>query len=161
MNKIIHVLLNTNITTSIYKHHKDDIIKAFKNISSLLNNNPQMFDTPASMTPKTVNANGPRTWIPDKKRYEHANIHDEPQHITGGPRVHTDYILVENDEVRILGNKKTNKMVEKRRTIPITYPTGIGILPPPTNMPLVSDPSPTKPQKNQSTTLSHTQQSRQ
>ena len=60
MNKIIRVLQDTNTSLSTYKPYKDDILSSFKKVSTILNNNPQLFDSPTSPNTQMVKVDGPR-----------------------------------------------------------------------------------------------------
>ena len=86
---------------------------------------------------------------------EHRTTQNTITDMRGEPRVRTDLTPVGPATVRQPGISINHKMAKKRRTIPITYPAGKNVLPPPTNMPLVSDPIPTTTQEKFAPQLFH------
>ena len=60
MDKIITLLQQTSVTHPIYSSHKSGIVSAFKQITTLLNNNPRILSQSGSVPEKVIKSHGPR-----------------------------------------------------------------------------------------------------
>ena len=59
MDKIIQLLQQTSVTHPIYNQHKYGIVSVLKQVATLLNNNPQIFNHSGILPPKNAETQGP------------------------------------------------------------------------------------------------------
>lgn len=106
-----------------------------------------MFTLQKEISAKIAPSIGPRTWPPEKARFGPSSMHTKV--VNGGePRVRTKFTLVPPPMVDPCTTSSTVKMADFRRQIPVTYPTGKNVLPPPANLPLFPAPPPTSTPMN-------------
>ena len=144
MDKIITLLQQTSVSHPIYSPHKSGIVTAFKQVATLLNNNPRIFSPSNLLSKKIIPSHGPRSWLPEKNGLTPTTKHASPGYNAGEPRVRTTFPPEIRTGTRPSRPRTPNKMADFHRKIPITYPTGIGVIPPPINLPIVPDPMPIK-----------------
>ena len=79
-----------------------------------------------------------------KNKFKHIDRHTPNRYSEGEGRVQNHFLPEVRTETRTTHPHSTNKLVDFRRTFPITYPTGIGVIPQLINLPVVPDPIPNK-----------------
>ena len=119
-------------------------MSAFKQVATLLNNNPQIFCQSGIVPNKVIKSHGPRYWIPENNGSQPTAKHASLGYTAGEPRVRNIFPPEVRSATRTSRPHTIDKMAAFHRTIPITYPTGIGVIPPPINLPTVPDPMPIK-----------------
>ena len=155
IDKIIKNLQQLPVQNSIFSSHKNTILKAFRQVATTLNNNPKMFTKHDPTSNKKVPINGPRTWIPVKKNVEPSIPSNDTPNMPGETRVRTKFPPVSYTTIRRSTPATDGKMVVFHHNIPITYPTGKNVLPPPTNLPIFPASIPSETPKNFQAQLFH------
>jgi len=67
LDKIINILQSINVATIPMLEHKDTILKAFKQVSQVLNTNKPIFAASPKLVAHDKPLSGPLTWVPKKK----------------------------------------------------------------------------------------------
>ena len=112
-----------------------------------LNNNPKIFTKYDSTFNKILPNNVPRSWIPVKNNAQTSVISHVTPNMPGKTRMHTKFPPVSYTKVRTSTPETNGKMASFRHKIPITYPAGKHVLPPPTNLPIFPASIPSETQK--------------
>ena len=120
-----------------------------------LNNNPKIFTKYDSTFNKILPNNVPRSWIPVKNNAQTSVISHVTPNMPGKTRMHTKFPPVSYTKVRTSIPETNGKMASFRHKIPITYPTGKHVLPPPTNLPIFPASIPSETPKNFQAQLFH------
>ena len=144
MDKIITLLQQTSVTNPTYSPHKSGIVSTFKQVATLLKNNPRIFSQSGIVPKKVIKITWATILDTGKNGSQPIAKSTPPAYNAGEPRVRSIFPPEVRTDTRTSRPHTTNKMAAFHRTVPITYPTGIGVLPPPINLPIVPDPMPIK-----------------